>query len=484
MANIDDETKGANGPGLARRLGLATATALVVGEVIGVGIFLTPAEMAKSLGSPAWLMAVWLTMGGSASGGALCFGGLAARFPEAGGLYVYLREAYGPRPAFLFGWLSMLVTDPGLTAMLAIGMAEHVAHLAPISGWGVKGVAVGTIVGLAVVNMGGTAIGSGVLRGLAGLKLGLLGVLVVWGVGSGCGDWSNLSPFWTRRPGSGPLSQALASGLVLAFISFAGWWDASKIAGEVRDPQRTMPRALVLGVSIVTVVYIAVSMVFLYLVGPGPVATSQDRAAFAALAGRALFGRTGEVVFAAVVVATVAGSLAAVLMASPRVYYAMARDGVFFAGFAVVDPRRGVPARAVAIQAGLASVLALTGTFDQVLNYFMVPTLAFLAMTLAGVFILRGSSKSRSSLISLAGPGLIVPGHPITTLAALVPILAVIVLQSLRDPVRAAIGIAVVLLGVPAFALVRTRPRPAGERISPARGRDEISSPSTQTTRL
>jgi APA family basic amino acid/polyamine antiporter len=444
------------GPELARRLGLATATALVVGEVIGVGIFLAPAEMAKALGSPSWLMAVWLTMGISAIGGALCFGGLAARYPEAGGLYVYLREAYGRRTAFLYGWLSMLVTDPGLTAMLAVGMAGYVAHLAPLSGWALKGVAVAAIVGLAAFNMVGIALGSGVLRVLTALKLGLLGFLVVWGFASGGGDWSNLTPFWAQRPGSDPLLSALGGGLILAFISFAGWWDASKIAGEVRDPERTMPRALVLGVSIVTVVYIAVSVAFLYLVAPDQITTDQDRAAFAALAGKALFGRSGEVVFAAGVVASVAGSLAAVLMAFPRVYYAMARDGLFFPSIAAIDPRWGTPKRAIAIQAALATVLALTGTFEQILNYFMVPTLAFLALALAGVFVLHRRAR-RPSTAPFS-----VPGYPVTLLLALVPILIVIVLQTLRDPQRAGIGLSVVVLGVPVSAWVLSRRQPVG----------------------
>src|SRR5262245_8572316 len=345
--------------GLSRRLGLATATAMVVGEVIGVGIFLTPAEMARSLGSPAWLIAVWLIMGASAIGGALSFGGLAARYPEAGGLYVYLREAYGPRVGFLYGWLSMLVTDPGLTAFLGVGLATYAAHLLPLSGWGLKGVAVAAIAAMAAVNMLGGSIGSGVLRGLAGLA--------TWGFASGRGDWSNLEPFWSQRPGSPPLPQAMAGGLIGAFIALAGWWDASKLAGEVRDPGRNMPRALLLGLSIVTALYIAVSLAFLYLVGPGQLASEQGNEAFAALAGRALFGRTGEVAFASRVVISVAGSLTAMLMACPRVYYAMARDGVFFPSFAEVDPSRGTPVRAVALQATLAAVLALSGSFDQIL---------------------------------------------------------------------------------------------------------------------
>ena len=187
------------------------------------------------------------------------------------------------------------------------------------------------------MNTLGISPGSRVMGALAALKLGLLGFLVIWGFGLGRGDWSNLTPFWSQRPGSDPFLPAVGLALVGAFIAFAGWWDVSKIAGEVRDPKRTMPRALVLGVSIVTVVYVAVSVVFLYLVSPEQIAA--DSGAFAALAGDALFGRRGEVIFSLVVVISVAGSLAAVLMAAPRVYFAMARDGIFFASFGAVDPR-------------------------------------------------------------------------------------------------------------------------------------------------
>ena len=181
MENSFDDPGSAGDQALPRRLGLATATALVVAEVIGVGIFLTPASMAKSLGSPFWMLVVWLTMGASAIGGALCFGVLAARYPLAGGSYVYLKEAYGRRIAFLYGWLSLLVADPGITAALAIGMAGYVGYLTPLSAWGIKGVAVVAIGALAVVNMLGAWLGSGVLRPLAAFKLGLLGFIVVWG---------------------------------------------------------------------------------------------------------------------------------------------------------------------------------------------------------------------------------------------------------------------------------------------------------------
>ncbi len=444
MATDNSTTDEAKSSGLARRLGLATATALVVGQVIGVGIFLTPADMAKTLGSPFWLLAVWLAMAVATISGAVCYGALAIRYPEAGGTYVYLREIFGRRTAFLYGWLSLLVTDPGLTAMLAVGLADYAGHLVPLNYWGLKAAAVGSIVVLAAVNALGISLGSRVLGALTVLKLGLLGFLVVWGFGLGRGDWGNLTPFWSQRPGSQPLLGALGGALVGAFIAFAGWWDVSKIAGEARDPKHTLPRAFVLGVSIVTVVYIAVTVVFLYLVSPDRIAA--DKQAFAALAGHALFGRSGERIFSAIVVISLAGSIAAWLMTAPRVYFAMARDGLFFASFGAVDPRRDVPVRATVVQATLATLLALTGSFGQILSYFMAATLVFLALTVSGVFLLHRRHPAERSWVP--------PGYPLSPLLFLISILTVIVLQIARDPSRSSIGLLVVLLGIPFSWLV------------------------------
>jgi APA family basic amino acid/polyamine antiporter len=430
--------KASENQGLVRRLGLAAATALVVGQVIGAGIFLTPARMAKSLGSPFWLLVVWLIMGANALGGALCFGALAGRYPEAGGIYVYLREVYGRRVAFLYGWLSLLVTDPGLTAMLAVGLASYCGRLAPLPPWGFKAVAIAAILLLAMVNILGVGLGARVLGGLAALKLGLLGFFVAWGFSLGRGDWSNLIPFWSQRPGSAPLAEGLAVALIGAFIAYAGWWDTSKLAGELRDPRRTLPRALVLGLSVVGVVYVAVSAAFLYLVPSAEIASDE---AFAAQAGAALFGRSGEVAFASLVVICVAGTLAAVLMASPRVYYAMARDGLFFRRFAAVDPRRGTPARAIGIQAMLATLVVLSGNFQEILSYFMVPTLVFLVPAVAAVFVLRRRSPAESPLV--------VPGYPVSPLLFLVPVLLVIMLRIVSDPLHSLVGLGVVAVGIP-----------------------------------
>src|SRR5262245_7864190 len=222
-----------------RTLGL-DAAALVVGEIIGVGIFLTPAEMTKALGSPFWVLVVWLTVGVTVFCGALCFGELAARFPEAGGGYLYLREAWGPGVAFLYGWKSLLVMDPGLTAALGAGLGRYVAAMVPMGEVGQKGVAIAAILVLSLIGALGARIAGSMMRLLAGMKLLLLGAIITWGFASGRGSWSNFQPWIEPRAGSAPLVAGLAGGLVGAFFSFGGFWDVAKIGGEVRNPARTL----------------------------------------------------------------------------------------------------------------------------------------------------------------------------------------------------------------------------------------------------
>jgi APA family basic amino acid/polyamine antiporter len=453
---------------LRRQLGLGSGVALVVGEVIGVGIFLTPAGMAKALGSPMWLLLVWLVVAGATLAGALCLGELAARFPAAGGSYVYLREAYGPGVAFLFGWMSLLVMDPGITAALAIGLATYVGYVIELSAPGRTAVAVGGVLTLAVVNIVGVRLGARLLRLLTVLKVALLVLIACWGFGSGLGDWSNFTPLVAQQPGSLPLAQALATGVVAAFFSFGGWWDVSKMVGEVRDPGRTVPRALLVGVVTVTVVYILISAVFLYLVPLSQVTTDQ---AFAAQVGEILFGRTGGVVFAGVVIIAVLGSLTSIIMGSPRVYYAMARDGLFLPGVATVHPRFGTPARAIALQAVLASLLVVSGTFDQILAYFFFTAVAFLALTIAAVFVMRRRLPATNAYHT--------PGYPITPLVFLVLVVFLLVLLALDNPARALLGMGVVALGVPVYRLVVRRGKPSPD-VSLAAGPTALTEPTSE----
>jgi APA family basic amino acid/polyamine antiporter len=431
---------------LKRQIGLRTATALVVGEVIAVGIFLTPAGMAKSLGSPLWLLVVWLAMGGMAVCGALCYGELAARYPAAGGGYVYLREAYGPQVAFLYGWMALLVMDPGLTAALAVGLGSYAGYIIGLSPIGIKALAIATILLLAAVNIRGVRLSAWIMRWLTILKLGLLLFLLLWGFGFQLGSWSNFRPFVAQRAHSAPLLGALAGGMVAAFFSFGGWWDVTKLAGEVRDPARTLPRALLGGVLIVTLAYILTTAVFLYLVPLDAVSSGET---FAAQAGEVLFGRAGAQVFSAIIVVVVLGSLAAIIMAAPRVYFAMARDGLFFPGAAALHQRFGTPARAIGLQALLASFLVVLGSFNQIISYFIFVVVVFLALTVAALFILR---RQRSSTLEY-----LTPGYPVTPIILLALVGLLLLLLGSNDPKQSFLGVGVVALGIPVYYLLFRR---------------------------
>jgi len=431
---------------LSRQLGVFAVMTLVIGEVVAIGIFLTPATMARSLGSPLWLLIVWLIMGVMALSGALCYGALAARFPEAGGGYVYLREAFGPLVSFLYGWKCLLVMDPGITALLGLGLAGYVGYALGWSGPILKAVAIGAILIMAAISIAGLHLSSRLMQWLTVMKLGALALIALLAFVLGAGSWSNFIPFAAQHAGSDPLPGALAPALVGAFFAFGGWWEIAKLAGEARDPGRTVPRALALGVAAVTLVYIVTSAAFLYLV---PLESVTSGETFAAQAGEALFGPAGGTVFAAIVIVAVVGSLLALLMALPRVYYAMARDGAFFKAVAEVHPRFGTPLRAIVIQATLASVIVLLSSssraFQQVLSYFIFVTVAFLALTVVGLIVMRrreGAARFPT------------PAYPLPPAVFLILVVVMLFLLGANNPLQAALGVAIVALGIPLYFLV------------------------------
>jgi len=426
---------------LKRELGLGSATASVAGEMIAVGIFLTPAGMAKALGSPMWLLIVWGAVGAMSLCGALCYGELVGRFPRSGGTYVFLWECYGARIAFLFGWMSLLVMEPGLSAAFATGLAGYAAYIFKWSPMEIKIGAVAAIWALCAVNMVSLRASAGFLRWVTWLKFLVLGTLVFWAIAFRLGNWSNFVPFAAQRPGSLPLAPALGIAIVSAFFSFGGWWDAAKIAGEVRDPEKTFPRALTMGVFAVTVVYILVSGVFWYLI-PFDKVTSDG--AVVAMAGAVLFGAKGGIIVSAIVVTCVLGSLSAVIMSSPRLYYAMAKDGLFLPAVAKTHPRFGTPARAVAIQGFLASVLVAVGSFQQIVSYFIFVAFAFIGLAVAGLFVLRRRREPLNEAVAAAG-------YPLTPLGYLLLTAITLVLLATHSPREALLGSLVTLAGLPVF---------------------------------
>ncbi len=423
---------------LKRQFGLWTAVALLVGQVIAVGIFLTPAGMAKSVGSPFWLLAIWILMGAMTLSGALCYGELAARFPEAGGSYVYLRELWGKAVAFLYGWMDLLVLDPGLTATLAVGLTSYFVYLVPLSPFGKQIFAVSIVVGLGLVNILGAKISANLLKVLTVLKIATLLFIIVFGFLGGFGNWNNFTPFFavpTETFG------AFAGGIVGAFFAFAGWWEVTRMAGEVENPQKNVPKALAIGVVAITVIYILTSAVFFYLV---PLSNVTNDETFAAQAGEVLFGRIGGLIFASIVVISVLATLVAYLMVSPRVYFAMAKDGLFFKSFGELHPRFGTPHRATIIQIILAGVLILSGTFEQIISYFFFVVVFFIALTVAGIFKIHKSEFSGYKTFL----------YPLTPIFFLAITAIVLLMIAMKNPFQSFLGVAVVLLGLPVYYFI------------------------------
>lgn len=429
----------------SRDLGGWSAVGLVISHTIAVGIFLTPAELIGALASPALTFALWIGGGLIVVAGAFTFGELASRYPQAGGLYVYLREAYGPRVAFLYGWQCLLVMDPGVTAALAAGAAQYVALLIPaLSGHGPL-VAVALIWVLAGLNMAGLTFSARVFGVLTVLKLCTLFGIVVMAMVTGAGRWEHFVPFVGARAGAPPLAEALALGAISVFFSFGGFWETSRIAGEVRDPQRVVPRALVLGVLCVTFIYLMTTAAFIYLV---PAADTTSAAEFARRAGEALLGPSGPAVLGGVVLLSVVASMMAITLVSPRLYEAMGRDELFPASLVVRHGRTGSPVRATALLATLASALVLAGTFEQIVSFFIAAALAFIAAAAGALFVVRRRASDAPFRA---------PGHPLSPALFVLLVIAVVVMVTLNRPMQALAGLGVVALGLLAYRRPQSR---------------------------
>ena len=418
--------------GDSRQLGLLAAAAIVVGESIALGIFLTPATMAKSLGSPLLLGLVWLGIALMAICGAFCYSELAVRFPESGGEYVYLRAAYGEQTGFLYGWMSSIIMYPGVAAALAVGSLAYIAQLVPLSARASAFAPAAILLGFCALNILGTRI-SGVFTSIVNiLKIAVLIALVVWAVCSGHAHIANLVPIAQRRAGSEPLMAAIASAVVSAFFSFGGWWEASKIAGEVRNPRRTLPLAFLGGASLVALIYMLISGTFLAVV---PIADVTSNTAFVAQFGAVLFGRAGARILSACVLICVCGGIAALSMAAPRVIYAMAVKKSFFPAFGRLHANFGTPVNAILLQTGLSLLVLAFGAFDRVLAFIIFPAVLFLALTASTLF--RQSQPVKAWW------------YPVAPMLFIVFCCLVDGLILMHDAIPALIGVAIVMCGIP-----------------------------------
>jgi APA family basic amino acid/polyamine antiporter len=426
-------------PQSGRQTGVWAATAVVTGEAISLGIFLTPAGMAKSLGSPALLAAVWCGMSVITLAGAFCFTELAVRNPHDGGEYLYLRRGFGRSTAFLYGWMTALVMYPGVAAALSVGTVPYVQTLVPLPDSLFKFFPALILLALGAFNYCGTRLSSGVMTVLNWLKVPVLAALVGWALFSGHATLANLAPLAERRIGSDPLIAAIAGATISAFFCFGGWWEAAKIAGQVRNPSRTLPIAFAAGVLIVTALYLLVSLAFVAVV---PMQQIQSSTAFVAQFGQALFGSAGGRVLSACVLLCVFGGLMVLSMAVPRVTQALALGESGSEGqpgplriFARLHPRFGTPANAVLLQTGMALLILSLGAFDRILAFIIFSAVVFLALTVATLF--RAITPVRRWWYPLA---------PIVFIAGSGILAAMLLLHSLGPSL---LGAAVVLAGLP-----------------------------------
>ena len=430
----------------ARRLGLFDVTMITVGAVIGAGIFLNPAIVAARVQSAQLTLAAWIAGGLIAVAGGFCFAELGARAPNAGGGYVYLRDAFGRLPAFLYGWTLLLVINSGAVAAVAGIAARYTADLAGADRSFIAPLAVTFIVAFTVVNYFGIRPGAIVQNVFTLAKLAALAVVVAAGLLAAPAATATVpgpSPSW--------FESIRLVGLALIPVMFAtgGWQNANFVGAEVRDARRTLPRAILLGVTIVVVVYVAVNLAYLRALGVAGLAAS---AAPAADTMRIAAGETGARLISVGIIASTLGILNLFILAAPRVYQAMADDGLFFATASRLHPRYRTPSGALLFQAAWAVVLSLSGTYGDLLDYVVFGDWIFFGLVAMTLFVYRGREAD--------GPlddGFRMPAFRLITGVFVIAAAAIVVSSILSNPANAIVGATLILTGIPVFWLWQRR---------------------------
>ena len=425
-----------------RELSVFDATMVVVGGIIGAGIFINPYLVAQRLPSAGLVLAAWAVGGGIALGGAFAFAELAALFPRAGGEYIYLREAYHPVLAFLFGWASLVMIQGGGIAAVAITFAQYTLRFFGASASDPKPLAVTALVLVALVNCAGVKPGSRLLNVLVVLKVAALGVLILGGL------WlaRTLPPIPSPAQATRPSATLLVFGaaLVPILFSYGGWQSVNIVAEEIREPPRALPRALTIGTLLVIVVYLLVNLVYLLtLTREGLAATATP----AADAVRRLFGAGADRWIAAAIAVSTFGFLDLTLLAHTRTSYAMARDGVFFESLSRLHPRFGTPHRAIALQALWGIVLLLTGTYGGLVDSVVFGDWIFFGLTVAAVILLRRTHPVQSRVEG----AFLTPGYPFLPILFVAAAAYVVVSVVVSNPVRSGIGVLLMAAGIPIY---------------------------------
>lgn len=421
---------------LARRLTVFDATMLVMGGIVGAGIFMNPAVVAQEVGSAAAALGAWAVGGAFALTGAFIYAELAARRPAVGGQYAYLREAFDPLVAFLYAWTLLLVSQSGGMAAVAMTFARYFRDLSGVpAGEGV--IAVATLAALTAVNCLGVRAGSNLQSVFMVLKIGAIAMLVVFG-------FRAAPAALTPGPATEPTGMTgFGAALVPVLFAYGGWQTSSFVAGELKSPQRDLPRGLLIGVSGVVFLYLLVNYVCIRALGMSGLASTTTPASDVM---RSALGDRGATLIAAGIAVSTIGFLSQNLLTGPRVYFAMATDGTFFRSVATVHPRTRVPVVAIVLQGAIASILALSGSYERILGFVVAIDWVFFGLTALALIVLR-----RRDAGTAEASGFRVPGHPFTTLAFVIGSWLVVLNTIYRFPANALAGLGLLAAGVPVY---------------------------------
>ncbi|HEX4810543.1 MAG TPA: amino acid permease [Bryobacteraceae bacterium] len=424
---------------LARRLGVFDAVMIVMGGIVGSGIFVNPYVVARQVHTVPLILGAWVAGGLMALAGAFIYAELASLKPDLGGQYAYLREAYHPSVAFLYGWALLFVIQTGGMAGVAVTFAHYFREIVPTRASD-SAIAIAALIGLTLINCLGVRSGSTVQSILMILKIGAIAILVGAGFLAAPSHTATAAPLW---PHTNPLF-AFAAAVTPVFFAYGGWQTASFMAGEMRDPRRDLSRAMLIGVLGVITIYLAVNIVCLRVLGTqGLAATTAP--AFTVM--QRAVGQRGALFMSITIGVSTLGFLSQGMLTAPRVYFAMAQDGLFFRWIAWVPKATRAPAAAILMQGALASVIALSGEYEQILNYVVSMDFIFFGLTGASLFIFR----KRLAATGLQSKSHATPGHPYTTIFFVAVCWLVVLGTFYNYPKNSFTGLGLLLLGVPVY---------------------------------
>ncbi|MBA3258258.1 MAG: amino acid permease [Gemmatimonadales bacterium] len=439
------------GERLPRRLGLWSAIAVLVGSTIGSGIFRVPAGVAERLGDPGPVMLAWVLGGAIAVCGALTLAELAAALPRSGGVFAYLLEGFGPLPAFLFGWSELTVIRASALGAIATIFAEYLGYFIQLTAPQVRYVAAGAVVLVGLLNYVGVESAARFMNLITALKYGALAGLTLLALTAGEGSVSHFTPAWS----GGLQLSLLATALISIMWTYDGWADLSFIGGEVKDPGRTLPLALILGTGSIVVVYLLLNFAYIYLVPLAEMAASPLIAATAA-ERITVFAGAGGAIISGVVMVSCLGALTGSMMTGPRIFFAMADRGLFFRAIARVSPRYQSPSVAIWLATVLGVVYVLFNDFQQLADKFILGIWPFYALAVAAVFVLRRTRPD------LPRPYL-TWGYPVVPLLFLLASVGMVLNALWTDPLNTGITFGIILAGIPVYLAWRARAGPMPE---------------------